>query len=158
MVLLLISEDDWDAVKSPRPRLADHIVRGLGGASSPDKALADWWRWRDTEEFELHWLSADMGAAGPVPVLISEVARDLQASSGGLFDFWGIFHHRLKASDVLTPERLGGAAVRLAGTPFEAQAQAELAFMVELAEARAKLAASPEFEEDGPRPVAAHTA
>jgi 2-polyprenyl-6-methoxyphenol hydroxylase-like FAD-dependent oxidoreductase len=139
-------------------RLADDIVSGLGGGSSPDKALADWWRWRDAEELELHWLSADMAAAGPVPVLISEVVRELQESPEGLVDFWGIFHHRLAPSEVYTPERLGAAAARMAGTPLEAQAQAELAFMVEMAEERAKLAESPVYEDDGPRFAAARSA
>lgn len=138
-------------------RLADDIMRGLGGGSSPDAALADWWRWRDAKEFELHWLAADMGAAGPVPVLLAEVMRELQESPGGLFDFWGIFHHRVRPSEVLTPERLGAAAARMAGTPLEPQTQTELAAMVEMAEARAKLAASPVFEDDGSRLAAARS-
>jgi 2-polyprenyl-6-methoxyphenol hydroxylase-like FAD-dependent oxidoreductase len=139
-------------------RLADDIMRGLGGGSSPDAVLADWWRWRDAEEFELHWLAADMGAAGPVLVLLGEVVRELQESPGGLFDFWGIFHHRVRPSEVLTPERLGGAAARLAGTSLEPQAHAELAAMVDMAEARAKLAESPVYEDDGPRLAAARSA
>ena len=132
-------------------RLAGDIVTGLGGAAAPDDVLADWWAWRDAEELEMHWLSADMGGAGPVPAAISEVVRDLQSSPGALWDFWGMFHRRVAPSDIFTPERFGAAATRLADTPLGPQVMAELAFMTGMAEERAALLASPCFVEDGPR-------
>jgi 2-polyprenyl-6-methoxyphenol hydroxylase-like FAD-dependent oxidoreductase len=136
-------------------RLAEDVVRGLDGAASPDDALVDWWRWRDAEDFEMHWLSADIGAAGPVPVVMSEFVRQLDSSPGGMWDFWGMFHRRVAPSDVFTPERFGAVAAELAATPLAQQAMAELAFMGQVAEERAALAASPRLVDDASRLAAA---
>ncbi|MGH9004057.1 MAG: hypothetical protein ACRDYV_13105, partial [Acidimicrobiia bacterium] len=85
-----------------------------------------------------------------VPAVVSELLRDLQ-TSGGMWDFWGMFHHRVAPSEVFTPERFGAVAARVAGTPLEPQVMAELAFMTEGAEQRAALAAAPCFADDGHR-------
>ncbi len=47
-------------------RLAEAIVAGLGNeGTSLDDQLLRWWRWRDDDCFDMHWLAADMGRAGP---------------------------------------------------------------------------------------------
>jgi 2-polyprenyl-6-methoxyphenol hydroxylase-like FAD-dependent oxidoreductase len=134
-------------------RLAADITSGLGAAKPLDEIAGDWWAWRDAEALDKHWLVADMGAAGPVPLVLVEVLRDLQASPKGLWDFWSIFHHASKPADILTPERFEAVAARLAGTPAGDQVMAELAAMAELAEERAGLAASPCFVDDSSRPT-----
>ncbi|MCA1841854.1 MAG: NAD(P)/FAD-dependent oxidoreductase [Actinobacteria bacterium] len=135
-------------------RLAEHIVAGLGGVTPVDDALAAWWAWRDADAIDMHWLSADMGAAGPVPAVLVELLRDLQATPARLWDFWALFNHRGSPADVFAPERFAAVAERLAGTPSGPQIMAELGAMEELAEQRARLVASPSFVDDSspPRP------
>jgi 2-polyprenyl-6-methoxyphenol hydroxylase-like FAD-dependent oxidoreductase len=129
-------------------RLAADIVSGLGGAAPLDAVLSDWWAWRDADAIDMHWLGADLGAAGPVPAVVIELIRDLHGSPGGLWDFWGLFHHATRTTDVFTPERLAAVAERVAGTPLGERVMAELVGMAELAEARARLVASPVFVDD----------
>jgi 2-polyprenyl-6-methoxyphenol hydroxylase-like FAD-dependent oxidoreductase len=130
-------------------RLAGDITAGLGGVTPVDEALAGWWAWRDADAIEMHWFAADLGAAGPVPTVLVEALRDLQASPERLWQFWAVFHHRVRPSEVLTPERFGAVAERLAGTALGSRVMAELAAMTELAEHRAGLLSSPEFVDDG---------
>jgi 2-polyprenyl-6-methoxyphenol hydroxylase-like FAD-dependent oxidoreductase len=133
-------------------RLAADIISGLGSARPLDEILRDWWEWRDADAIDKHWLVADMGAAGRVPVVFAELLRDLQASPKGLRDFWSIFHNASKPADILTPERFEAVATRWAGTPAGEQVMAELAAMAEVAEQRAALRASPRFNDDPSRP------
>jgi 2-polyprenyl-6-methoxyphenol hydroxylase-like FAD-dependent oxidoreductase len=131
-------------------RLAQDIVAGLGGAKPVDDSLAAWWAWRDADAIEMHWLAADMGAAGPVPAVLVELLRDLQSTPDRLWDFWALFHHRGSAAEVFAPERFVAVAERMATEPLGPQVMAELAAMSELAEQRARLVASPSLVEDGP--------
>ena len=130
-------------------RLAEDLVAGLGGTVPVDEALAGWWAWRDADAIDVYWLAADMGAAGPVPAVLVEFLRDLQGTPDRLWDFWGIFHHRRRPADVLTPERLAAVADRMAGEPLGPQVMAELEAMGQLAEQRAGLVASPCYVDDG---------
>jgi 2-polyprenyl-6-methoxyphenol hydroxylase-like FAD-dependent oxidoreductase len=133
-------------------RLAESIVAGLGGATPVDDALAAWWTWRDADAIEMHWLAADMGAAGPVPAVLVELLRDLQSTPDRLWDFWALFHHRGSPAEVFAPERFAAVAERMAAEPLGPQVMAELAAMSELAEQRASLMASPCFvDDDAPR-------
>ena len=129
-------------------RLADDIISGLGGTAPLDDVLADWWAWRDADAIDMHWLAADMGAAGPVPAVLVEFLRDLQSSPQRLLEFWELFQHRSRPSEVLTPERLTAVAERMAGTSLGPQVMAELDASSELDEHRRRLVASPCFVED----------
>jgi 2-polyprenyl-6-methoxyphenol hydroxylase-like FAD-dependent oxidoreductase len=129
-------------------RLAADVVTGLDGTSPLDDVLAGWWAWRDADALDMHWLAADVGAAGPVPAVLVEFFRDMEASPGGLSDFLGLWHHTADPADVFTPERFAAAADRLAGTALGPQAAAELAAMAEIGEERARLATSPCFIDD----------
>jgi len=129
-------------------RLAESIVSGLGGAIPVDEALAGWWAWRDGDAIDMHWLAADMGAAGPVPAVLVELLRDLQGSPDRLWDFWGLFHHRTRPTQLFTPERFAAVVDRVAGTSLSSQVMAELDGMAELANQRGRLVASPSFLED----------
>lgn len=93
--------------------LAATIVQGLGGSRSLDAALAEWWRWRDDDSFEMHWFCSDMGAAGPVPRPFLEMVRDFASRPNGLDPWFEILSHRLEPSEVLTPARLVTATARL---------------------------------------------
>jgi hypothetical protein len=96
----------------------------------------------------MHWLAADLGAAGPVPAVLVEFLRDLQGSPDRLWDFWALFHRRTRPSEVLTPERFTAVAERVAGTSLGPQVMAELDASSELDEHRRRLVASPCFVED----------
>ena len=135
-------------------RLAGDIIAGLGGTAPLDDVLIDWWAWRDADAIDMHWLAADLGAAGPVPAVLVEVLRDLQGSPDRLSDFWGLFHNgpRTRPSEVLTPERFTAVAERVAGTSLGPQVMAELAASSELDEHRRRLVASPCFVEDAAHP------
>ena len=133
-------------------RLAADIVSGLGGATPLDAVLSDWWAWRDADAIDMHWLGADLGAAGPVPAVVVELIRDLHGSPGGLWDFWGLFHHATRTTDVFTPERLAAVAERVAGTPLGERVMAELVGMAELAEGPCPALASPSSSDDSDPP------
>ena len=129
--------------------LAEAIISSLAtDVDRLDEATTAWWAWRDAEELDMHWMAVDLAAAGPVPVILKEVFRELADSPGGLQPFWDTFQHRLKPSEVLIPERFGAAADRLAGTPAGEQAKAELTAISELAEQRQLLAQRPCFESE----------
>jgi 2-polyprenyl-6-methoxyphenol hydroxylase-like FAD-dependent oxidoreductase len=129
-------------------RLAGDIIAGLGGTAALDHVLADWWAWRDADAIDMHWLAADMGAAGPVPAVLVEFLRDLQSSPQGLWDFWGLFQRGSRPSEVLTPERFTAVAERVAGTSLGPAVMAELDALSELDEHRRRLVSSPCFVED----------
>jgi 2-polyprenyl-6-methoxyphenol hydroxylase-like FAD-dependent oxidoreductase len=94
-------------------KLAGAIVGGLGGSRPIDPALAEWWRWRDDDAFEMHWFCSDMGAAGPVPRPFLEMVRAFAARPNGLDPWFDVLSHRLAPSRVLTPPRLLAATARL---------------------------------------------
>ncbi|MGH9156838.1 MAG: NAD(P)/FAD-dependent oxidoreductase [Acidimicrobiales bacterium] len=84
-------------------RLAPAIVAGLAGAEPLDDAMARWWRWRDADGAEMHWFASDLGAAGPVPAVITTAMRRVGTQPGGLDHLIDIFNHRLAPSQVITP-------------------------------------------------------
>ncbi|MGH9278731.1 MAG: NAD(P)/FAD-dependent oxidoreductase [Acidimicrobiales bacterium] len=88
-------------------RLAPAIVAGT------DEALADWWAWRDRDAFEVHWFTADLGAAGRMSPVAIEMFQRLGSTSEGRRQFIDLLNHRLQPSQVLTPRRLLAASSRL---------------------------------------------
>ena len=96
-------------------RLAPAIVEGVGsgGGQALDKALAEWWRWRDEDAAEKHWFAADLARAGRVPPVFVEILKILRSTPGGLDGFFDIFNHRVRPSQILTPARLAAATGRL---------------------------------------------
>jgi 2-polyprenyl-6-methoxyphenol hydroxylase-like FAD-dependent oxidoreductase len=91
-------------------RQAEALAPVISGAigrpdAELDGAVADWARWRDRDAFEHHWLSCDLGAAGAMPAVLSEMMRRFERR--GQFDgFIDIFQHRAMPSRVVTPPRL----------------------------------------------------
>jgi 2-polyprenyl-6-methoxyphenol hydroxylase-like FAD-dependent oxidoreductase len=97
--------------------LVPEIIGGLGGsAKGPDRALADWGRWRDQDAAEHYWLATDLGKAGQVPAVLPEIARRLLAQ-GKIDLYLDLFNHRSTPSKVFSPPRLLGATGRLLVQP-----------------------------------------
>lgn len=92
--------------------LADAVEAGLGGATSLDEELRRWWRWRDEDGYEMHWFATDMGRAGPSPPLASQFTRDIAGDAQATEGLLRVLNHDIPPSQLFTPRRLGGAAVR----------------------------------------------
>jgi 2-polyprenyl-6-methoxyphenol hydroxylase-like FAD-dependent oxidoreductase len=93
-------------------RLAEVIVAAGGRPVETDAALAEWWRWRDRDAAQMHWFAADLGGAGPVPVVFTEILRGLAREPDGLSRAVDVFNHRVAPRELLTPRRLASAATR----------------------------------------------
>ncbi len=84
-----------------------------GPAARVDRDLAAWGRWRDADAAEHYWLATDMGKAGTIPLVLPEIVRRLRAH-GEIDTFMDlIYAHRSRPSEILTPQRVFGAAGRL---------------------------------------------
>jgi 2-polyprenyl-6-methoxyphenol hydroxylase-like FAD-dependent oxidoreductase len=77
-----------------------------------DRALSDWWRWRDHDADEFYWLAADMGKDGCVPAVQPEITNGL-LRRGKIDLFVNLLTHRSIPSKVFTPARLVTATGRL---------------------------------------------
>ena len=84
-------------------RLAEVIVGAGGRAAETDAALDRWWRWRDRDAAQMHWFAADLGGAGPVPLLFTEILRGLSREPDGLSRAVDVFNHRVAPRELLTP-------------------------------------------------------
>ena len=93
-------------------RLAEAIVGAGGRLPETDAALDRWWRWRDRDAAQMHWFAADLGGAGPVPLVFTEILRGLSREPDGLSRAVDVFNHRVAPRELLTPRRLTTAAVR----------------------------------------------
>jgi 2-polyprenyl-6-methoxyphenol hydroxylase-like FAD-dependent oxidoreductase len=98
-------------------RQADALARVIpqalaAGPAATDRALHDWWTWRDRDAWEMYWLAHDMGAAGPTPLLVRELQRriadDLELTRG----LMRVLNHDLPPSKLFTPKLVLGAAGR----------------------------------------------
>ncbi len=83
--------------------LAPVIERALGGASDADRALHDWWCWRDRDAWEMYWFAHDMGAPGPPPLLTQEIQRRIAADPELACALMRVLSHDLPPSTVFTP-------------------------------------------------------
>ncbi|MGI9022544.1 MAG: NAD(P)/FAD-dependent oxidoreductase [Acidimicrobiales bacterium] len=93
-------------------RLAAAIVDAGGVAGATDEATSQWWRWRDRDAVGMHWFAHDLGAAGPVPIVLEEIVRGLSCEPDGLHRAIDVFNHRVLPAELLTPRRLFAAAGR----------------------------------------------
>jgi 2-polyprenyl-6-methoxyphenol hydroxylase-like FAD-dependent oxidoreductase len=90
-------------------KLAEAIEGGLGGATTSDRALHDWWQWRDRDAWEMYWFARDMGAAGPTPRLRQQLLRRIGADPELTEDLLRVINHDLAPSRVFTPSLALGA-------------------------------------------------
>ncbi|HJQ41833.1 MAG TPA: FAD-dependent monooxygenase, partial [Jatrophihabitantaceae bacterium] len=94
--------------------LADAVVGGLrGGPAAMDAQLRRWWLWRDRDCREIHWLSADLGAPGPVPPVREAVFADIAADADASLAFMKVLNHDGRPSKVFSAGRMVRAAARL---------------------------------------------
>ena len=85
-------------------KLAEAITRGFGGGHGlPDHVLREWWRWRDSDAWEMYWFAHDMGAAGPTPPLRREAQRRIAADPELNTAFVRILNRDLLPSQAFTP-------------------------------------------------------
>jgi 2-polyprenyl-6-methoxyphenol hydroxylase-like FAD-dependent oxidoreductase len=95
-------------------RLAGVLERGLGGSADLDAELTAWWHWRDRDTREIHWLAADIGAAGGTAPIVTQFLRDLGAAPDGGVQLLRLLNHELRPAEVFTPGRMARAAARAA--------------------------------------------
>jgi flavin-dependent dehydrogenase len=88
-------------------KLAAAVVAG------GEEELAAWWKWRDRDAIQVHWFTADLGAAGPMSPVAIEMFQHLGSSAEGRREFIELLNHRKQPSEVLTPRRLMAASGRL---------------------------------------------
>jgi 2-polyprenyl-6-methoxyphenol hydroxylase-like FAD-dependent oxidoreductase len=84
--------------------LAPAIETGLsGGPDAMKRALADWWRWRDKDTWQMYWFAHDVGAPGPHPVLVREIQRRVAHDPGLALGLLRVLNHDIAPSGVFTP-------------------------------------------------------
>ena len=62
----------------------------------------------------MHWFATDMGEAGASPPLATQFIRDMAGDGEATEKLLRVLNHELRPSELFTPRRLGGAAVRAA--------------------------------------------
>jgi 2-polyprenyl-6-methoxyphenol hydroxylase-like FAD-dependent oxidoreductase len=87
-------------------RLADAISTGLGGSARLDDQLRRWWRWRDEDCYEMHWLATDMGTPGPPSPLITQLLREIGRDESATVQLLQVLNRDRRPSQLFTPRRL----------------------------------------------------
>ncbi|HEY3683700.1 MAG TPA: NAD(P)/FAD-dependent oxidoreductase [Streptosporangiaceae bacterium] len=109
--------------------LAGAVADNLAGADRLDRAMRDWWGWRDRDAWQMYWFAHDMGAAGPTPRLrqhiLDRVAADPRLAEGLL----RVLNHELPPSKLFTP----ALALRATATALAAGPHHRLAVLREMA-------------------------
>ena len=83
--------------------LAPAIEKALGGEGDTDRTLHDWWRWRDSDAWEMYWFAHDMGAPGPPPLLVQNIQRRIATDPELTDAFLRVLNHEIPPSTVFTP-------------------------------------------------------
>jgi menaquinone-9 beta-reductase len=99
-----------DAFRQAR-RLAHAIEDGLGN-TEPDDAMQRWWRWRDDDAYEMHWLANDFGAPGAATPLTTRLMRDVAADPDATQRFFGVLNRDVRPSQLFTTPMVARAAAR----------------------------------------------
>ena len=124
-------------------KLAGEIERALGAETEADadRILADWWRWRDEDAWEMYWFAHDLGVSGPTPPLLAEIQRRVAASRELTDATVRVFNHEVEPSEVFTRgfalKALGGAIRSGRGVRRQIVREAVTAAMNEARRARA---------------------
>jgi hypothetical protein len=92
--------------------MADAVAEGLGGPAGIDDELRRWWRWRDQDCYEMHWFAADMGAASPSTPIADQFICDVAGEQEAAEKLLRVLNRDIRPSQLLTPYRLGRAAIR----------------------------------------------
>ncbi len=83
--------------------LAAAIEHADDADQNPDRALCDWWRWRDRDAWEMYRFAAEIGAPGPTPALIHEIQRRIAADTKLTHGLLRVLNHDLPPSRLFTP-------------------------------------------------------
>jgi 2-polyprenyl-6-methoxyphenol hydroxylase-like FAD-dependent oxidoreductase len=83
--------------------LARVVEKALDGGGAADRALHDWWCWRDRDAWEMYWFAHEMGTAGPPPLLVQEIQRRIAADPRLTHGLLRVLNHDLAPSEVFTP-------------------------------------------------------
>ena len=81
-------------------KLAPAIERALGG---DERALGDWWTWRDRDAWEMYWFAHDMGAPGPTPLPLREIQRRMSTDASLAQGLLRVLNHEVAPSEVFGP-------------------------------------------------------
>jgi 2-polyprenyl-6-methoxyphenol hydroxylase-like FAD-dependent oxidoreductase len=90
--------------------LAGAIEKGLGGGD-PDRALSEWWSWRDRDAWEMYWFAQEMALPGRLPQLSSVVDERFAAEPEQVEGLLHVLNHDIPPSELFGP---GFAASTLA--------------------------------------------
>ncbi|OBG29872.1 NAD(P)/FAD-dependent oxidoreductase [Mycobacterium sp. E3198] len=99
-----------DAFRQAR-RLARSIEEGLGD-TSPDEAMRRWWRWRDDDGYEMHWLAHDFGTPGATTPFRTRLMKEVAADPAAKQMLLGVLNHDIRPSQLFTNRLVFGAAAR----------------------------------------------
>ena len=83
--------------------LVPAVERALGGVEPPDRALREWWAWRDRDAWEMYWFAQDMGATDRAPLLLRAIQVRFAAEPRIVEDFLRVLGHDLAPSELFTP-------------------------------------------------------
>jgi flavin-dependent dehydrogenase len=92
-------------------KLAQTIEDGLGKGDL-ERRLREWWRWRDDDAWEMYWFANDMGTAGEIPGIVTEMMSGLGREPDGPERFLRVLNHDLAPSQVFTPRRAVRSVIR----------------------------------------------
>jgi menaquinone-9 beta-reductase len=100
-----------DALRQAKT-LAESISKGLSQSGEIDAHLHRWWRWRDSDAYDMYWLAKDMGQPGVATPLITSVLRQIAESEAGPRELLQVLNHEIPPSKLFTTARLLRAAAR----------------------------------------------
>jgi 2-polyprenyl-6-methoxyphenol hydroxylase-like FAD-dependent oxidoreductase len=83
--------------------LAPAIERALAGPEPGDRALLDWWDWRDRDAWEMYWFAQDLGASDRAPNLVAASGERFASDPEAIEKLLRILNHELPPSKLFTP-------------------------------------------------------
>jgi 2-polyprenyl-6-methoxyphenol hydroxylase-like FAD-dependent oxidoreductase len=89
--------------------LAAAIEKGLGGGD-PDRALRDWWSWRDRDAWEMYWFAQEMALPDRAPLLTGLVEKRMEADPRLVEGMLHVLNHEMTPSELIGP-RLAASAL-----------------------------------------------
>lgn len=92
-------------------RLAD-IISARPATAQLDEELRRFWRWRDDDGYEMHWLATDMGTPGVSSPLITQLLRDISGDEHATVQLLRVLNRDLRPSQLFTPRRVLAAIAR----------------------------------------------
>jgi 2-polyprenyl-6-methoxyphenol hydroxylase-like FAD-dependent oxidoreductase len=98
-----------DALRQAKT-LAESISAGLSHGGELDAQLHRWWRWRDSDAYDMYWLAKDMGQPGVATPLVTSVLRQIAESEAGPQELLRVLNHEIPPSKLFTTARLLRAA------------------------------------------------